>query len=131
MEEKDLLELKLEKEDKDKRIKKEINRLKSLFKKMPKDTIKVVESLIKNAAFMAVTLNDLQEHINLHGTTDKYQNGEYQWGYKKSPSVEIHISMTKNHTAVMKQLADLLPKYQKPPEDDGFNAFVARRDDID
>ncbi len=125
--EKDLLELTFEKKDKDKRIRKEFNRLKSLYNKMPRDTMKVVESLLKNAAFMAVTLHDLQEHINLNGVTDKYKNGEHQWGTKKSPEVEIHIAMTKNHNATMKQLADLLPKYEPKPKDDGFDDFVNER----
>jgi predicted transcriptional regulator len=127
--EKDLVAMTLDKEEKDKRIKKEFNRLRSLYKKMPKDTMKVVEALLRNAAFMAVTLHDLQEHINLHGTTDQYKNGEHQWGYKKSPQVEIHIAMTKNHNATMKQLADLLPKHTPKPGDDGFDAFVSERDD--
>ena len=126
--EKDILGLILSKEDKDKRIKKEYNRLRSLYRKMPKDTMKVVESLIRNAAFMAITLHDLQEHINYHGVTDTYKNGEHQFGTKKSPEVEIHMSMTKNHNATMKQLADLLPKPTHKPEDDGFDLFVASRE---
>lgn len=109
---------------KEQRIRAEVRRLNSLFSKMDKNTKKVVESLIKNAAFMAITLTDLQEHINLNGVTDKYQNGENQWGTKKSPEVEIHIAMTKNHNATMKQLADLLPKRTPKPEDDGFDDFV-------
>lgn len=126
-EKKDLEELKLQKEDRDKRIKAEVRRLNSLFSKMDKSVKKVVKSLIENVAFMAVTLADLQEHINIHGVTDKYQNGENQWGTKKSPEVEIHISMTKNHNSTMKQLADLLPKRSLKPEDDGFEDFENER----
>lgn len=115
----------LTKED---RIKAEIRRLNSLFSKMPKDTKKVVKSLIENAAFMAVTLADLQAHVNKHGCISEYQNGENQWGTKKSPEVEIHIAMTKNHNATMKQLADLLPKQTpKQEDDDGFDDFVNDR----
>lgn len=125
---KDLATLTLEKEAKEARIRKEFNRLRSLYKDMPKDMMKVVESLLRNAAFMAVTLADLQAHINLHGCVSEYQNGENQWGTKKSPEVEIHISMTKNHSAVMRQLADLLPKSKTTaPEDDGFSDFVDER----
>lgn len=116
---------------KEQRIRVEIRRLNSLFKDMPKGTKKVVKSLVENAAFMAVTLADLQEHINLHGCVSEYQNGENQWGTKKSPEVEIHIAMTKNHTAVMKQLADLMPKEPPKPKSDGFDEFVSGRDEID
>lgn len=112
---------------KEQRIKTEVRRLNSLFSKMNKSTKKVVKSLIENAAFMTVTLEDLQDHINEHGVTDKYQNGENQWGIKKSPEVEIHIAMTKNHNATMKQLADLLPKGAPKQEEDGFDEFVNSR----
>jgi hypothetical protein len=58
---------------------------------------------------MAVTLQDLQDEINVSGCVATYQNGENQWGTKKSPEVEIYNSMIKNHMQVMKQLTDLTP----------------------
>jgi hypothetical protein len=112
------------KEEKDKLIKKEITRLKRIYKDLDKNKMDTAQSLIKNAAFMSITLDDLQETINRSGTICKYQNGENQWGYKKSPEVEVHIAMTKNHSAVMKQLSDMLPKQQPIQEDDGFDDFL-------
>jgi hypothetical protein len=117
----------LQKEEKVKRIKAEIKRLNGLFRGMDAKTKKVVKPLIENAAFMSVTLEDLQNHINLHGVTDKYQNGANQWGTKKSPEVEIHLQMTKNHTQIMKQLSDLLPKATPKTKGDGFEEFVNSR----
>lgn len=73
---------------------------------------------------MAVTLEDLQKDIIDKGYVSKYQNGENQWGTKKSPEVETYNSMIKNHMAVMKQLTDLLPKQNVKTEDDGFIDFV-------
>lgn len=115
----------------DERIKKEIRRLNSVYRNLSKEKKKVVKSLVENAAFMAITLEDLQKHINENGVTSEYQNGENQWGTKKSPEVEVHIQITRNHTTVMKQLADLLPKEVPKEKDDGFVSFVARRDEID
>ncbi len=112
---------------KDERIKSEVKRLNSILRNLDKGAKKVAKSLIENAAFMSITLEDLQNHINLHGVTSEYQNGENQWGTKKSPEVEIHIAMTKNHTNVMKQLADMLPKTPPKQEDDGFGEFVNDR----
>ncbi|NOW07845.1 hypothetical protein [Clostridium beijerinckii] len=100
----------LQKKEKEKRIKKEINRLKKLFKDMPQNTMDKVSSLIKNAAFMTVTLEDLQETINCEGTVSEYKNGENQFGTKKSPEVEIYNTMIKNHMGIMKQLTDLMPE---------------------
>ena len=102
--------LKLIKIEKDARIKKEMLKLRRLFKDMEKSTMDTVLSLIKNAAFMSVTLEDLQETINLEGAIAKYQNGENQWGTKKSPEVDIYNTMIKNHMAIIRQLSDLLPK---------------------
>ena len=119
------------KKEKDARIKKEITKLKRLFKDMDKSTMDTVYSLIKNAAFMAITLDDLQETINLEGAVSEYKNGENQFGTKKSPEVEIYTSMIEKYMKAIKQLSDLLPKQEQKPKSDGFNEFVAGREDID
>lgn len=115
----------LEELQKDERIKKEIRKLNGLFKNIEPKLKKTVSSLIEKASFMAVTLDDLQNHINENGVTVEYQNGENQWGTKKSPEVEVYNTMIKNYSSVMKQLTDLVPKeLPKKNEDDGFEDFV-------
>ncbi len=109
---------------KDERIKKEFNRLKRIFKNLPKDKKDTALSLIRNAAFMTVTLEDLKEHINKNGVVSKYQNGKNQWGTKKSPEVDIYNTMIKNHMAVIKQLCDLLPDDSKKDIADELMEFV-------
>lgn len=111
----------------DERIKKEKTRLNGIFTKLPPNIKKIAKSLIENAAFMTITLEDLQKTITESGVTCEYKNGENQWGIKKSPEVEIHMQMTKNHSMVMKQLADLIPKEVPKGDDDGFNDFVRDR----
>jgi hypothetical protein len=95
--------------DKDKRIEREIKRIKAFLKDLPDDRVKTVDSLIRNAAFMTITLEDLQQSMVVNGVISEYQNGENQWGTKKSPEVEIYNSMIKNYMALMKQITDLLP----------------------
>lgn len=114
--------------DKDSRIEEEKKKLNRQFSKMDKRTKKIVTSLIENAAFMIVTLEDLQASINRNGVVSEYQNGENQWGTKKSPEVEIYNTMIKNHMSIMKQLTELVPK-EAPvkDEDDGFESFVMDR----
>lgn len=116
-------------EEKNKLIKKEMLRLKKIFKDLEKDKWDTAISLIKNAAFMSVTLEDLQETINREGAVSEYQNGENQWGTKKSPEVEIYNTMIKNHMTIIKQLSDLLPKQAVKQDDDGFDSFVGGRED--
>lgn len=94
---------------KDQRIKKEIARLRRVFRDLDKNKLQTVESLIKNAAFMAVSLDELQAIINEEGYVVEYQNGENQHGTKQSDAVKTHIAMTKNHASIIKQLTDLVP----------------------
>ena len=93
---------------KEEKIKREFSRLKRIFK-----DLQTVESLIKNAAFMAVSLEELQEIINEEGYTVEYQNGANQSGTKQSDAVKTHIAMTKNHAAIIKQLCELVPPEKK------------------
>lgn len=99
------------------RISKEIKRLESLLNHLPADKIKTVKSLIENAAFMTITLEDLQDSMNKNGVITEYQNGANQWGTKKSPEVEIYNTMIKNHLTVMKQLVELLPENETNKSD--------------
>ena len=112
---------------KDERIQEELKKINGIFTKIDNKTKKAIKSLIENAAFMAVTLDDLQEHINTNGTTSEYQNGENQWGTKKSPEVEIYTSMIEKYMKSIRQLTDLLPKQEQVPVDDGFDRFVNKR----
>ncbi len=80
---------------KEERTKKEFGRLKKIFKDLAKDKKDIVISLLHNAAFMTITLEDLQIQINENGVMSEYQNGAEQWGTKKSPEVEIYNTMIK------------------------------------
>ncbi|MBQ6519467.1 MAG: hypothetical protein IJI14_12155 [Anaerolineaceae bacterium] len=100
-------------EEKEAAIKKEKSRLKKAFKDLDANKKKTVEQLISTAAFLSVTLQELEEEINRKGVTEEYQNGANQYGVKQSAAAVTHIAMTKNLTAIMKQLADLVPAEKK------------------
>lgn len=114
--------------EKDERIKKETSRLNRTFNKIEPQAKKAVHSLITKAAFMSVTLDALQDTMNEDGVVSEYQNGENQWGTKKSPEVEIYNTMIKNYSAVIKQLTDLLPKAVPEPESDELEDFISEKD---
>lgn len=110
------------------KIKKEITKITKMFSEIDIKIKNSVRSLIENAAFMSVTLQDLQDSINKNGVTEEYRNGATQFGIKKSSEVEIYNSMIKNYSSVIKQLTDLLPKEGPKVVDDGFDDFVNSRD---
>jgi len=108
---------------KDIEIKKEIVKLNKLFKDMDIKIKKAVSSTIENVAFMTITLRELQKEINKNGAVTTYQNGENQYGTKKSPEVDIYNTMIKNYISAMKTLTDLLPKNSNTAND-GFMEFL-------
>ena len=99
--------------DKNGKIKKEKGRLSKVFKTLDKNKLATVQPLINTAAFIAVTLEELQEIINTEGYISEYKNGANQYGKKQSEAVEIHIQMTRNLTTIIKQLADLVPQEKR------------------
>lgn len=110
--------------EKEKEIKQEINRINGFLKEIEPKVKKGAKSLIENVAYMAVTLRELRDDINQEGLITEYQNGENQFGTKKSPKVEIYNTMVKNYTSSFKTLLDLLPKNKEQIIDDGFEEFV-------
>jgi hypothetical protein len=98
---------------KEDRIKSEKTRLKGIFKELDENKKKLVTPLIEKAAFMSIELDELQAHIEVEGFTSEYQNGDNQWGTKKSPEADVYIALTKNYTAIIKQLTDLVPAVKR------------------
>ncbi len=83
----------------------------------------LILSLIEEASFMSVTLNDLKQQINEDGIKEKYKNGKNQWGYKDSVEVKSYNTMVKNYTSVIKQLNDILPSSENINPEDEFDKF--------
>jgi hypothetical protein len=96
--------------EKTERIRKEYLKIKRVLKGLDKDRQTIADSLMQRAAFMSVTIADLEDDINERGYISEYQNGKDQWGTKKSPEIEIYNTMIKNYAAVIRQLCDDLPK---------------------
>jgi hypothetical protein len=85
---------------------------------------KIGDDLMHRAAFLKVTLEDLEVKIRENGYTSEYQNGENQWGTKKSPEVDIYNTTIKNYAAIVRQITDLLPEGSGANiPDDGFDEF--------
>ena len=92
------------------KIKKEKKRLEEIFKNIETNRSKLVESLIADAAFQRVTLEETREIISRDGVIEVYQNGANQRGIKKSSAVEVYDKMVNTYSKIIKQLCDLLPE---------------------
>ena len=94
---------------KDKRIKKELDRLNEIYKDLPEDTYAVLQPLIENAAFMAVTLQDLQEQIKRDGPIEEYRNGNTQYGKKQASALMAYNNTLRNYNNTIKVLSSKMP----------------------
>ena len=95
------------------RIKKEKARLLEIFKDLEPNKLQTCHALIDRAAFITISLQDVEEQLNETGWVEQYQNGESQYGLKKAAAADVHISLTKNLNAIIKQLLELVPPAQK------------------
>ncbi len=116
---------------KEERVKKEVNRLKRIYKEMPKDTLMVVEGLIVEAADLRVRLEDIRKDLDENGYDEMFSQSENQDPYERErPAARRYIAMNKSYQTIMKQLGDYIPKkpVETKPQSDGFEEFVATRD---
>lgn len=112
--------------EKDKRIKKEENRLKRIYKNIEENKKDTVIGLIQRLAYLRVTLEDFERDLDENGFTELFQQGEKQSPYeRKRPVADLYNTMNTAYQKGIKQLTDLLPKEIKvADEDDGFEDFV-------
>ncbi len=119
--------------EKQKQIKKEINRLRKLFKDIDENKKKLVNTTIEDIAFMTVTMQELRDNIILEGTKVKYQNGANQFGIKQSPDAQLYLQMSQKQTQAMKILLDCMHKTKEKTvteSEDDFDDFVTGREDV-
>lgn len=96
------------------KISAEFQRIIVYFETLDENEKAVIDPLIRNAAFMRVALDDLQEIIAEQGPVEAYQNGNNQFGMKQSAALQSYNSLVKNYAAVIKTLFGLLPKMKRP-----------------
>ncbi len=97
------------KEEREKAKKKNIRAIKKQLDSVDKDIIKMNEHLIEEAAMYSVMLTEINKIIERDGLVDRYQNGENQWGTKKSVAAELKPKYTATYQSLIKQLIELLP----------------------
>lgn len=106
--------------DKTAQVQNEYRKLRRLYKSLPANQLRLVDPLIQNAAFLQVTLAELQTQINAEGYTDEYQNGREQSGRKASATLQSYTAACKQYTAIIDRLTKLLPPAQTKSKLDAF-----------
>lgn len=115
---------------KEERITKEDRRLKRQYRLLQTDKKAVTDGLIRRAAFMRISLEDMELDLEEKGFYEYFSQADHQEPYERErPVARQYQTMNKNYQSIIKQLTDLLPKEPPKNTDDGFNDFVRSRDD--
>lgn len=116
---------------KESRIKKEQKRLSKIFVSRSEKEREAIEALVKRAAYMRVTLEDMEADLDENGFVEMFTQSDKLEPYERErPVARLYNSMNKNFQNIMKQLTEFVEK--TPPregiESDGFDEFVNARE---
>ena len=115
--------------DKDKLVKREINRLTKLFADIERNRRLTAKGMIEEAAYMRITLQELKKEIDKEGPIDEMSQGDYSI-LREHPALKSYNTMVQRYTNIIDKLTSLHPKEVKVvKEDDGFNEFISSRQD--
>ncbi len=90
------------------RIKKEQKRITKLYKNLSKDRLEITKKLIERAAYMLVSLEDMEAKIAEDGLVVKMPQGSYTIE-RAHPLLQQYNAMVKNYNSTIKQLNESLP----------------------
>ena len=113
--------------DKEKQIKKEMLKLKRLFKNLPRDKQRAAEGLIQEAAFMRVTLEETRYIIDQEGIIEHFEQGTQKF-LREHPATKVYNAMINRYATVCKQLFEMVPDPEAGKQaEDELMAFVKSR----
>lgn len=95
---------------KEERIKAKQDELMEILADVDNDRMKIASDLIKQAAFMSATLEDLADVINSEGVTETYTNGQNQSGRKISSNAKMYATLVSKYEQIISKLLKLVPE---------------------
>lgn len=102
--------------------KKEHNRLKKIYKNLPKNQFSVAEGLIQQAARLRARQDVLWDDILENGETEMFSQSSKSDPYERErPASRAFTAIAKVYQSVIKQLTDICPE---AVEKDALEAFL-------
>ena len=98
---------------KSRKISDELYKLRKLFRGLPENQRQLCDGLMQNAAFMAVTLRELQAEIAKNGAVVSCQSGNGFNTIKDNPAQKAYTTMIARYSGIITQLLSLLPAEQE------------------
>ena len=92
------------------------------------ETLKLYVNLIDDAASYACAIYECNLLYMRDGISEYYQNGENQWGVKKSVAAELRVKYTSTYQKLIAQLAALLPSEDEKAAAQELMEFINREE---
>ncbi|MCL1994875.1 MAG: hypothetical protein FWG63_01560 [Defluviitaleaceae bacterium] len=67
-----------------------------------------IVGFLKNAAWIKVQLDELQQIVNKEGCVVKYPHGKDQSGKMQPPEIKTYIALSKNYVSIINLLLNLV-----------------------
>lgn len=114
--------------EKEERINAEIKRLNTIYTKIPPKKKKILDGLIKRAAYMRVMLEDYEKDILENGAWEFFTQSDKVEPYERErPVARLYNSMNKNYQSIIKQMGDYIKDEQPKEKKDEFMDFVMEK----
>lgn len=107
------------------RQKKEQSRIKKIYKNLPKEKLEIAKKLIERAAYMLVSLEDMEAKINKDGLVVTMPQGNYEIE-RAHPLLQPYNAMVKNYNATIKQLNDISPNTETEKAGQALMMFATK-----
>lgn len=109
----------------DTRIKKEQRRIAKLYKNLPKDRLQITKKLIERAAYMLVSLEEMEAKIAEDGLVVEMPQGAYKIE-RAHPLLQQYNAMIKNYNSTIKQLNESLPPVEAEQAGQALMMFATK-----
>ena len=113
--------------NKETRIAAERERLAALFADLDENQQQTAAGLISSAAFLRVTLEDLEAEINAAGCIEEYTNGANQCGYKVSAACQAYAQLNTKYQSTIQKLLKIVPPAPKKPKPKSAEEIAAEK----
>lgn len=107
------------------RQKKEQNRIKKIYKNLPKERLEIAKKLIERAAYMLVSLEEMEEKISEDGLVVTMSQGSYEIE-RAHPLLQPYNAMVKNYNATIKQLNEMSPNSETEKAGQALMMFATK-----
>ena len=102
--------------DKEIKIKRLIEKYEQMCKSLDENKARVAKKLYAEAAFMEVTLEELQKRVNEDGAIISTINGNGFAVLQENPAQKSYNTMIRNYNTVIKTLTEIIPPAETDDE---------------